>query len=266
MPARLPSAAMGTIAITGSASGIGAATRMALEAAGHRVIGVDRRDAEVVADLATVRGREAMVAGVSEASDGVLDGVVAAAGIRGDDGAPIVSVNHFGAVATLAGLRPLLARGTSPAAVAVSSNSTTTQPGRFTPIADACLAGDEAAAQAVAGPDGLGAYAGTKLALAWWVRREATTADWVGAGIRLNAVAPGFVDTPMTAGSWEFISGLGDVYPMPMGRAGRAEEIAAVIAFLLSPAASYLTGTVLLADGGTEAALRPEAWPAPLHP
>ena len=54
---------MGTIAITGSAGGIGAATRARLEADGHRVIGVDVRDAEVIADLATAAGRGAMVAG-----------------------------------------------------------------------------------------------------------------------------------------------------------------------------------------------------------
>ncbi len=133
-------------------------------------------------------------------------------------------------------------------------------------LATACLAGDEEAARALAAPDGLGAYAASKLALARWVRRHAPTEEWVGAGIRLNAIAPGFVDTPMTEGSWDFISSLGAMYPMPMGRPGRAPEIAAAIAFLLSPAASYLCGTVLLADGGTEAAIRPDDWPAPLSP
>ena len=257
---------MGTIAITGAASGIGAATRVTLETAGHRVIGIDLHGTEVEADLSTVDGRASMVRAVEAACGGVLDGVVAAAGIRGDDGAPIVSVNHFGAVATLAGLRPFLAAGTDAAAVAISSNSTSTQPGYPVELATACLAGDEEAARALAAPDGLGAYAASKLALARWVRRHAPTEEWVGAGIRLNAIAPGFVDTPMTEGSWDFISSLGAMYPMPMGRPGRAPEIAAAIAFLLSPAASYLCGTVLLADGGTEAAIRPDDWPAPLSP
>ena len=72
---------MATIAITGSAGGIGAATRERLEQDGHAVIGVDLRDAEVEVDLATPQGRAAMVDGVSEAADGVLDGLVAAAGL-----------------------------------------------------------------------------------------------------------------------------------------------------------------------------------------
>jgi NAD(P)-dependent dehydrogenase (short-subunit alcohol dehydrogenase family) len=255
---------MGTIVVTGSAGGIGAATRARLEAGGHRVIGVDLRDAEVVADLATAEGREAMVEAVTAASDGALDGVVAAAGIRADDGAPIVSINHFGAVATLEGLRPLLVGRPSAAAVAVSSNSTTTQPGIPLDVVERCLVGDEDGARTLAGPDGIGAYGASKLALARWVRRQAPAADWIGAGIRLNAVAPGFIDTAMTEGTWDFISGLGKIFPVPSGRAGQPDEIAGVIAFLLSPDASYLCGTVLLADGGTEAAKRPDDWPAAL--
>jgi nucleoside-diphosphate-sugar epimerase len=65
---------MGTIVITGSAGGIGSATRARLERDGHRVIGVDVRDAEVVADLSNAEGRAAMIAAVTEASAGVLDG------------------------------------------------------------------------------------------------------------------------------------------------------------------------------------------------
>src|SRR4029079_9901513 len=118
----------GVVAITGSAGGIGAATRARLEKDGCRVIGIDVRDAEVVADLSTTAGRAAMVEAVTRASDGRLDGLVAAAGVMGED--PIVvSINYYGAVATLDGLRPLLARGENPSAIAISSNSTTTTPG-----------------------------------------------------------------------------------------------------------------------------------------
>lgn len=73
---------MGTIAITGSTSGIGRATRTRLEADSHRVIGIDLHDAEVVADLSTAAGRAAMVEGVTH-DDGVLDGLLAGAGIWG---------------------------------------------------------------------------------------------------------------------------------------------------------------------------------------
>ena len=78
---------MGTIAVTGAAGGIGSALRARLEADGSTVIGVDVRDAEVIADLSTAHGRAAMVAGVTEASGGALDGLVAAAGVTHDDGA-----------------------------------------------------------------------------------------------------------------------------------------------------------------------------------
>ncbi len=254
---------MGTIAVTGAAGGIGSALRARLERDGHNVLGVDVRDAEVIADLASADGRAAMVAAVSEQSGGALDGVVAAAGVTHDDGALVTSINYFGAVATLLGLRPLLEGRPHASAVAVSSNSTTTQPGLSLDHVEACLAGDEAAACAVAG-HGVGAYGASKLALARWVRRQAVTDDWIGAGIRLNAIAPGLIATPMTAGAEAFIMSLGDVYPIPIARAGRADEVAGLLAFLLSEAAGFFCGSVITMDGGTDAALRADHWPAAL--
>jgi NAD(P)-dependent dehydrogenase (short-subunit alcohol dehydrogenase family) len=248
-----------TIAITGSAGGIGAATRERLERDGHEVVGVDVRDAEVVADLSTPEGRAAMVEDVGAATGGVLDGLVAAAGLLGGDGPTVVAVNHFGAVATLDGLRPLLERGTSPSAVAISSNSTTTFPDLPMAVTDACLAGDEGVARAAAeGTDPVAVYPATKLALARWVRRAAVAEAWAGAGIRLNAVAPGFIATPMTAGTEDFVLSLGDVYPVPQRRAGQAAEVAALLAFLLSPEAAFFCGSIVFMDGGTDAAVRPD--------
>ena len=92
-----------TYVITGSASGIGAATRALLESEGHRVIGVDIREADVVADLATDEGRSALARRVGDVSDGRIDAVIAAAGIGGGEGEPerIIRVNYFGARATL---------------------------------------------------------------------------------------------------------------------------------------------------------------------
>jgi NAD(P)-dependent dehydrogenase (short-subunit alcohol dehydrogenase family) len=254
---------MTTVAITGSAGGIGGATRELLEAGGATVIGIDVRDAEVIADLATAEGRAAMVAEVTERSGGALDGVVAAAGVTHDDGALVVSINYFGAVATLDGLRPLLVGRPGASAVAVSSNSSTTQPGLALELVAACLSGDEDAARSVSG-HGVGAYGASKLALARWVRRQAVTPEWVGAGVRLNAVAPGFIATPMTEGTEDFIFGLGDVYPIPAARPGTREEVAALLAYLLGPDAGFFCGSVITMDGGTDAVLRGEAWPAAL--
>ena len=155
--------------------------------------------------------------------------------------------------------------GSGASAVAVSSNSTTTQPGVPVELAEACLAGDEAAALDMSG-HGIGAYAASKLALARWVRRRATTDEWVGAGIRLNAVAPGLIATPMTADTEDMILGLGDVFPIPIARAGTADEVAALLCFLLGPDAGFFVGSVIHMDGGTDARLRADDWPTRSRP
>jgi NAD(P)-dependent dehydrogenase (short-subunit alcohol dehydrogenase family) len=68
-------------------------------------------------------------------------------------------------------------------------------------------------------------------------------------GITVNSVAPGEIATPMT-GSEDVDPGTIERPGIPMKRPGHAGEIAAVIAFLASPAASYVTGTSVVADGG----------------
>ena len=255
---------MGTIAITGSAGGMGVATRALLESQGHRVIGVDLRDAEVVADVSTVSGRADMVSAVADASDGVLDGLVAAAGIASNGGNEelVISINYFGAVAALEGLRPLLARGTNPSAIAISSNSTSTQTGIPRAAVEACLADDESGARAAAATAPMCGYPASKLALAHWVRAHSVTAEWIGSGIRLNAIAPGLIATPMTEGGVDFVLSLGDTYPVPIQRAGTSGEIAGLLGYLLSPAAAFFVGSVIYMDGGTDAVLRTRDWPA----
>ena len=255
---------MRTIVVTGSASGIGAAIRTALESEGARVIGVDLRGAEVTADLATEAGRAAMMSGVERACSGRLDGVVACAGVGPHVGDPalIVSVNYFGARASLAELRPALARGERPAAVAISSNSST-MPNAEGPLAEACLADDEIEARrAAAATDPVSAYAGSKRALTRWLRRQAPGPDWAGAGIRLNAIAAGAVRTPLLEGGLAdpILGRAIEAFPIPLGGYAVPEQIAATVRFLLSPDASFCCGSVLFVDGGTDALLRPDQY------
>ena len=262
-----------TIVVTGTASGIGEATARLLRERGHRVVGVDRvpspvADASVVADLSTAAGRTAALAAVAESlGDAPLHGVVPCAGLAGlsgSDPALLVSVNYFGAIALVDGLRDRLAAtapsGEPAAVVLLSSNSTTCQPGWALDVAQACLDGDEEDARGKASRrDAVTVYPATKAALAWWARTHGTTEAWAGAGIRVNAVAPGLVATAMTqqVKADPVFGPFADTYPTALGRPGRPEEIASVIAFLLSPESSLLVGSVVFADGGTDALKHP---------
>jgi NAD(P)-dependent dehydrogenase (short-subunit alcohol dehydrogenase family) len=262
-------AARRTVVVTGSASGIGAACTRRLAGAPARVIGVDLHDAEVVADLGTPDGRRTAVDRVVELAPEGVDSIVTCAGLAGAPSRPgslLASVNYFGTVEILQAFRPLLGRGASPAVVAISSNSTTIQPGVPMDLVEACLAGDEDRARRLADEAGsMAAYPATKIAVARWVRREAVSSAWVGAGIRLNAVAPGMVDTPLVAeGRADPVVGpLLELFPIPAGRPGRPEEIAALVDFLLGPDGGFFCGSVVFVDGGSDALLRGPDWPAP---
>lgn len=258
---------MRTTVITGAASGIGAALADRVAGRGERVISVDLHDASVVADLGSPGGRAAAVAAVLELAAGPIDAVAVCAGLGGLPDRPgglLASVNYFGAVEVLTGLRAALAGGVRPAAVVISSNSATTQP--FVPddVVQACLAGDEEGARDRAdAASSLLAYPATKLALARWVRRHAPTAPWIGAGITLNAVAPGPTATPLLDATRAdpVIGPLLAEFPVPAERVATADEIAGALDFMLGPDARFLCGTFLVVDGGTDALLRGEDWP-----
>jgi NAD(P)-dependent dehydrogenase (short-subunit alcohol dehydrogenase family) len=254
---------MGRICVvTGSASGIGAATASLLRQQGYHVIGSDLHEADVVADLTTTDGRAALVRGVSRLAGGRIDAVVANAG--GGPPETSLALNFFGAVATLEGLRPLLENSPAPRAVAVSSiasiGSTPTE------IAEQCLAMDEPGAIAAArtafehgGQTAVTLYATAKQALQNWCRRVAPTQEWAGMGITLNVVALGFYDTPAAAyvlSNATLRASMAARVPLRGAFPGRPEEAAALLAWCISPENSQMTGQVLFADAGYEVQLR----------
>lgn len=251
-----------TYVITGSASGIGAATRTRLESAGARVIGIDLRDAEVEADLSTPAGRAEAIRATLAHTDSI-DAVIASAGISAPIAATI-AINYFGAVDLLDGLRPTLARSAAPRAAVVSSMASLqpTDPA----LVDACLAGDETTALELAqrladqGPQvGYLTYPSSKRALSRWIRRSSVSPDWAGAGIPLNAVAPGTVITPMTAPLLATADGRALVdssVPMPLNSHQGPEVIADLLIWLTSEQNTHCAGQTIYCDGGADVVLR----------
>jgi NAD(P)-dependent dehydrogenase (short-subunit alcohol dehydrogenase family) len=254
---------MRTYVITGAASGIGKATAELLAAQGNRVVGVDLHDADIVADLSTPHGREKMAAEVTASTDGRIDAIIANAGLATPTAAT-VAVNYYGALATLQGLRPMLSGSFAPRAVATTSMASLMPVDEQ--LENLLLDGKETDAMELAakleeaGADTL--YATSKRALAKWIRRNAATDDWAGAGIPLNAVAPGIIRTPMVApliATKEAEDQLAAMVPMPLNGFADAIVVARLLAFLTSADNSHLCGQVVFVDGGSDVVIRGES-------
>lgn len=251
---------MGIFAMTGGATGIGAATKEQLRGEGHEVIVVDITNADIEADLSTDEGRQRAIDGICAAAPQGLDGFVPCAGL-GPSVSPsslITRVNYFGAVAVTEGVKHLVAQRGG-AMVLISSNSAPM--GADREYVDLLLAGEEkSACERIDTLDAQNAYAGSKLALTRWMRRH--TVAYAKAGIRINAVAPGITKTPLTDRVYQdptygqTMKEFGE--SVPLGAIGRPEQIAEVICFLLSAKASFVAGSVFFVDGGHDAMLRPD--------
>lgn len=246
-----------TYLITGSASGIGLALRSLLEQQGSRVIGVDLHDAEIVLDLSDPRERNELAHRVRSLGITQLNAIVPSAGVGGSSSSTrqVVSLNYFGALSTVLQLRPLLLASDAPRVCMLSSIALLLVAAEHAELEEALAKDEEMAHSAFTNADASLAYAVTKRALARWVREVAVSESWTDKRVLINCVAPGTIATNMTArllADPARLAGALKRIPHPLG-IGQPEDIAPLIAFLVSRENRFVTGQVIFADGGHEA-------------
>ena len=252
VPAATPARALGerTVWVTGAGRGLGRAVATAAAAAGATVALTARSGAELerVARELDRLGGHALVLPADLDHPGAADEVVARIVGRTD---------RLDGVVCCAGISPAFVRSERLADQDWEAIITTNLTGTFRCLRAAAApmlaAGDGSmvtvsSVHARSGTARLAAYAASKAALEGLTR--ALAVEWADRGVRVNALAPGYFPTALSTPLLDSRHGPGIVERIPMGRTGRPEELAAAAVFLLSPAASYLTGATLAVDGG----------------
>lgn len=247
-----------TIIVTGCASGIGLETARLVKKFGGRVIGVDRTmthehvDEMYKADLSDPY----MVAELVQALPHGAHGLANVAGVPPTLPAELVlKVNLVALKALTLGLIPKLANGAS--IVNVASLAGHDWPNHISSIHDSERLDFDGVADFVrqhdAGDADGRSYFFSKEALIAWTLKNRWT--WRDRGIRMNAVSPGPVDTPILK---DFLQTLGERAAQDrriMDRPGTPADIAPVIAFLLSDMSAWIRGTNIPVDGGMQSHL-----------
>lgn len=259
---------MRVYAITGASSGIGAKTKELLEKDGHKVINIDLKGGDICANLATKEGRHLAIDELHRLCPNGLDGMICNAGVSGACGnlSLIVSLNYFGTVEIAKGVYDLLEKKHGSCVVTVS-NTISQGAGRMDIVDLLNNIGDEKRIlELVSMLDssslsvGNSLYVSTKYALARWVRR--ISSSWAANGVRINAIAPGNVNTTMTATMSTSAKMALNALPIPTKYGLESlmdpDEIAEVMIFLVSPKSRGVNGNIMFVDGGTDALLNSE--------